>query len=93
MLQIKVLEAELKKQDAQDNTMTNREEVKHPESYLQLVIQDFILKIIVFLFVYSVEQTAPFLSAASCKCSLSSLMYSSTSGTAARRGSLSWRPV
>ncbi|XP_056897936.1 trichohyalin isoform X3 [Takifugu flavidus] len=33
---IKVLEAELKKQDAQDKMMTNREEVKHPESYLQL---------------------------------------------------------
>lgn len=93
MLQIKVLEAELKKQAAQDKMMTNREEVKHPESYLQLVIQDFILKIIVFLYVYSVEHITPFLSAPSCKCSVSSLMYSSTSGTAARRGSLFWRPV
>lgn len=54
MLQIKVLEAELKKQDAQDKMMTNREEVKHPESYLQLVILDFILKSIVFLCVLGV---------------------------------------
>lgn len=34
--------------------VTNREEVKHPESFLQLVRHNFILKNVVFLFVYSV---------------------------------------
>lgn len=88
MLQIKVLEAELKKQDAQDKMVANREEVKHPESYLQLVICTFLLfnkKIIV--------SDMLFLCDPSCKHCVTVCMCCSTSGTAARRGSLFWRPV
>lgn len=45
-MQIKGLEAELKKQDAQEKMLKNGEEVKGTESYLQLVRNDSVLNII-----------------------------------------------
>lgn len=45
-MQIKGLEAELKKQDAQEKMLKNGEEVKATESYLQLVRNDSLLNII-----------------------------------------------
>ena len=44
-MQIKSLETELKKQDAQDKMLKNGGEVKTSESYLQLVRNDLILNI------------------------------------------------
>lgn len=45
-MQIKGLEAELKKQDAQEKVLKNGEDVKSTESYLQLVRNDSFLNII-----------------------------------------------
>lgn len=45
-MQIKGLEAELKKQDAQEKMLKNGEEVKTTESYLQLVRNDSLLNIV-----------------------------------------------
>lgn len=45
-MQIKGLEAELKKQEAQEKMLKNGEEVKATESYLQLVRNDSLLNII-----------------------------------------------
>lgn len=46
-MQIKGLEAELKKQDVQEKVMKNGEEVKATESYLQLVRHYSLLNIII----------------------------------------------
>lgn len=45
-MQIKSLEAELKKQDVQEKMLKNGEEVKATESYLQLVRHYSLLNII-----------------------------------------------
>ncbi len=45
-MQIKNLEAELKKQDAQEKLLKNGDEIKPSESYLQLVRDDSLFKII-----------------------------------------------
>lgn len=46
-MQIKGLEAELKKQDAQEKMLKNGEDVKSTESYLQLVRNDSLMSLMI----------------------------------------------